>query len=107
VLAAIAGRFPGALFELDTLPIDAIEARAEALAAAAAGGATADWMRWMGRYHALVREELGARRAGRGAEGPRARATVLAIRRIAEEEGIAPERVERALFHRARRGIGR
>jgi hypothetical protein len=109
VFRRLAAAHPGALYELDTLDLDAIEARAEALERALAGrGAIEPWMRWMARYHQLVHEELGARRRARtGGGGPRARATAVAIERIAGEEGVAAHAVAAALFARPRRGVPR
>lgn len=105
VFRKLAAAHPGALYELDTLPLPEIERRAEQLERAVTGlGPLEPWMRWMVRYHQLVREELGARRRRRAA-GPRSRATLVAIRVIADEEGTAAEVVAAALFARARRGV--
>jgi hypothetical protein len=106
VFRKLAAAHPGALYELDTLPLEEIERRAAGLEQAVTGaGPLEPWMRWMVRYHQLVREELGARRRRRTA-GPRSRATLVAIRLIAEEEGIAAEVIATALFARPRRGVG-
>lgn len=108
VFRRLAAAHPGALYELDTLEIVVIEERAEALEKVIAGQAEiASWMRWMVRYHHLVHEELGARRRARGATGSHVRATTAAIARIAEEDGVEPEEVSRALFARLRRGVPR
>ncbi|NUQ77270.1 MAG: hypothetical protein HUU21_27355 [Polyangiaceae bacterium] len=58
VLRDLAGEFPGALNELDTLPLDEIERRAERLAAALAGEPPEPWMAWLATYHALFRAAL-------------------------------------------------
>ncbi|WP_437639620.1 hypothetical protein [Sorangium sp. So ce854] len=58
VFRALAGEFPGALNELDNLPLDEIERRSEALARALAGGPEERWMAWMHGYHALMRAAL-------------------------------------------------
>lgn len=58
VLRALAAEFPGALRELDRLPLDEIERRAEALTLAASGGPVEPWMRWCIAYHALLRAAL-------------------------------------------------
>lgn len=106
VFRKIAAAHPGALYELDTLPLAEIDRRAETLEQAVTGtGPLEPWMRWMVRYHHLVREELAARRRRR-ATGPRSRATLVAIRLIAEDEGVAAEVVATALFARPRRGVG-
>jgi hypothetical protein len=58
VFKALADAFPGALHELDTLPLALIDARIEALRAAASGGPEEPWMAWMLGYHALMRAAL-------------------------------------------------
>jgi hypothetical protein len=58
VFRALAQEFPGALSELDNLPLDEIDRRGEALRAAHAGGPAERWMPWMHRYHALMRAAL-------------------------------------------------
>jgi len=80
---ALAREFPGALQELDTLPLELIDARAAELhaAALALGAATgpgeqaaadptevvAPWMRWLFAWHALMRGALLVKAALRGA----------------------------------------
>lgn len=58
VLRALAGEFPGALRELDRMPLDEIERRAEVLELAASGGPVEPWMQWLVAYHALLRAAL-------------------------------------------------
>jgi hypothetical protein len=58
VFKSLAGRFPGVLRELDTLSIELILLRRQALAEAIAGGIVAPWMSWMVAYHALMRVAL-------------------------------------------------
>jgi hypothetical protein len=58
VFRELAAEFPGALHELDNLPLEEIDRRAEALAGAVAGGPAEPWMAWMVRYHALMRAAL-------------------------------------------------
>lgn len=57
-LLALARAFPGALRELDTLPMAVIEARREALHLAVAGDPATEWMTWMIAYHATMRAAL-------------------------------------------------
>jgi hypothetical protein len=79
VFRDLAREFPGALYELDTLPIDALEARAAETEAAANGGEPARWMIWMSGYHALFRAALFVKARTRSkAELGDARATDLA-----------------------------
>jgi hypothetical protein len=62
-LAALATRFPGALREIDTLTLDEIDRRIEALERAEQDpSATASWMHAMTRFHALARGALFAKR---------------------------------------------
>jgi hypothetical protein len=49
---------PGALYELDRLPLADIDARRAALAEALRGGPIAPWMTAMAAYHALYRAAL-------------------------------------------------
>jgi hypothetical protein len=56
-LRQLAHEFPGALRELDSLPTDEIERRLAALL----GGGDEPWMRWMGRFHTLMRAALDIR----------------------------------------------
>src|SRR4051812_35137956 len=54
-LKQLAKEFPGALRELDTLPTDEIERRM-------AARADEPWVRWMCRFHTLMRAALQLRR---------------------------------------------
>ena len=88
VFKALARELPGCLKELDTLPLEEIDARAAALAEAAQGGPILDWMAWLAGYHALQRAALRIRiRSTRPTRSTRstqsrtvdeARATILA-----------------------------
>jgi hypothetical protein len=67
-MAALAGKFPGALREIDELPLDTIRARIAALEAAETdAGLVEPWMQAMARFHALLRGALCVKRwlAGR------------------------------------------
>jgi hypothetical protein len=66
-MAELALHYPGALREIDDLPLSELHARVLALDAAMRGGRTADWMRAVGLFHALMRGALCAKRwlAGR------------------------------------------
>jgi hypothetical protein len=75
VFKELAREFPGCLRELDTLPLDELDARAGALAAAAAGGPVEPWMEWLAGYHALLRAALRIKpRAGARLDDARAEA---------------------------------
>jgi hypothetical protein len=58
VFKALAEQFPGVLRELDTLPMDVIEKRRQAVVGALGGGLVETWMAWMATYHALMRAAL-------------------------------------------------
>ncbi len=58
VFKELAREFPGCLNELDTLPLDEVDARAAALGRAAAGEPAEAWMGWLAAYHALLRAAL-------------------------------------------------
>jgi hypothetical protein len=62
-MAALAARFPGALREIDTLPLEEIERRISALANAERDPSHAmPWMRAQSRFHELVRAALATTR---------------------------------------------
>jgi hypothetical protein len=66
-MAELARRFPGALRELDELPLGAIRGRIAALAAAEADDARREpWMHAQARFHALTRGALAVKRWLRG-----------------------------------------
>lgn len=61
VFKALAREMPGALRELDVLPMEIVIARIEALDRVLAMGAEGEpepWMRWVSDYHAIFREAL-------------------------------------------------
>jgi hypothetical protein len=66
-LRQLAREFPGALRELDSLPLDEIDRRVEQLELAAGRGPVEPWMEWMHRYHSTMRAALHIKRrlAGR------------------------------------------
>jgi hypothetical protein len=69
-MATLAARFPGALREIDTLPLDEIERRIEALTQAERDPSSAPkWMLAQHRFHTLTRDALSTRRNPAGSEG--------------------------------------
>jgi hypothetical protein len=66
-MAALASRFPGALREIDELPLETIAARITELRACEGGVATTLWMEAIHLFHALTRGALCAKKwlAGR------------------------------------------
>jgi hypothetical protein len=66
-LQTLAARFPGALREMDELPLDVIRARIDDLRAAARDPSrVAPWMNAQSVFHALARGALAAKRALQG-----------------------------------------
>ena len=61
-MAALASQFPGALREIDDLPVDALRARTRELADAEAGGSVALWMEAIHLFHVLTRGALCAKK---------------------------------------------
>jgi len=75
----LADRFPGVLHELDTLPIELLDARARTLQSAAETNLIEPWMAWMIGFHALMRAALRIRiRSLKEREPTEARALDLA-----------------------------
>jgi hypothetical protein len=71
-MRALARRFPGALRELDELPMELIEARLQAIEAALAHGppfASWPWIALQVHYHARMRAALHVKRLARGRRG--------------------------------------
>jgi len=58
VFKALAEEFPGALNELDMLPLDEIDRRQATLEDAARGAPIEPWMAWLHGYHSLMRAAL-------------------------------------------------
>jgi hypothetical protein len=86
---ALAARFPGALQELDTLPLDVIDARARDLRRAAETNHVEPWMSWLFGFHALMRAALRIRiRSLEDREPPQDRALELA-REASEHAGVS------------------
>lgn len=77
---ALASTFPGALAELDTLPMDALARRAEDVRRALEGASPEPWIAMMLGYHALMRAALYIRmRASKQRDVSDARASDLAL----------------------------
>lgn len=130
-MAALAARFPGALREIDELPLEEITSRIDALARAEHDAdAEADWMHAMARFHALARGALFVKRElafGRERERhawpdearawheqiehiaspPRGRLMDLVYERLARELALTPSSARDLVFssRAARRGL--
>jgi len=125
-LAALASRFPGALREIDDLPLAEIDRRIEALARAEADpSACVVWMEAMSRFHALARGVLFAKRSitddarvratwpaearawvtdlERVARPPRGRVMDLVYERLGDELGISAHAAKALVFGPSRR----
>lgn len=76
-MRALAARFPGALREIDALPLETIDARLRALDAVLAGAPEAEWMRIAAAFHVAMRAALDRRRAGSLGRAPTGRLTDL------------------------------
>jgi hypothetical protein len=61
-MRVLAAEFPGALRELDALPIEELERRLVAVQAALQGAPAETWIDWMHRYHERMRWALAAKR---------------------------------------------
>ncbi|HVV16862.1 MAG TPA: hypothetical protein VHH90_06620 [Polyangia bacterium] len=105
-LRALAGEFPGALRELDTLGGPELQRRAAACAIAAGGGLAEPWMAWIDRFHALMCRALQARARGTGDDAferavlspPEGRMLPVVLAEVAANFGEPPDRVAATLF---------
>jgi hypothetical protein len=117
-MAALAARFPGALREIDELPLDEIERRIDALTRAERDPtAAAQWMHAMTRFHALARGALFAKRRVETDDGsawpeealawkheariacpPQGRLMNLVYERLGEELAITPDAAKALTF---------
>mgnify|MGYP000376665296 CR=1 FL=1 len=124
-LRALAADFPGALRELDEIPLEVIDARIQALDRVADGAAPELWMLVTARFHELTRSALSAKRLlshratdepshaeltinarawvdqmDEIAEPPRGRLSELVIRRVAREHDLTiPRTLELVRAH--------
>jgi hypothetical protein len=75
-MAALASRFPGALREIDELPLETIASRLSELRATEGGAPASPWMEALHLFHSLTRGALCAKRwlAGRKDVGDEVRA---------------------------------
>ncbi len=100
-LRKLARAFPGALRELDRLPLAEIDARESALRDAARGGLLAPWMAWLHGYHGSLRAALylkaRQRRGGAAAHVPHAELARLASEHAGYVVGV--ELVDALFLH--------
>jgi hypothetical protein len=125
-MRALATRFPGALREIDELPLETIHSRIRALEAwKMKEDAPEPWMIAMARFHAAMREVLAIKRVigrkkltpaikraatrvaptsawdlARVARPPNGRLTDLVFQHVAEEMELTPKRVRELVFGR-------
>lgn len=104
----LARRFPGALREIDQLPLEELRERLRAAEDAAADGEVPRWLEWCASYHRLLRAALDLR-AGRPCELPDdlrvrlakpegGRVNPIVFEWIAERAGVRARDVEGAIF---------
>lgn len=62
ILRALAREFPGALRELECLPLDAVDSRLGAVLGAIQGEPVEPWIEWMVAYHQRMRLVLAVKR---------------------------------------------
>ena len=93
VLRALAREFPGALRELECLPLDAVDSRLAAVLGAIEGEPVEPWIEWMVAYHQRMRLVLAVKR--RLAERPAERDAGSVIEHVFLELG---ERCDGALL---------
>lgn len=86
-MRALAARFPGALREIDVLPLETIDARLLALDAVLAGAPEERWMRVAAAFHVAMRAALDRKRAGASARAPSGRLTDLVWAELTERFG--------------------
>jgi hypothetical protein len=95
-LAALAARFPGALRELDRLPLDVIEARLGAIDAVVRGAAEPQsWMRLQVAYHGFMRAALRIRRLLAAAEARAGQDAITYLARIGYTPALDEPALER------------
>lgn len=132
VLRALAGEFPGALREVDALPMHELAAREACLAGEGSLDDAPAWARWLAGYHGLMRVALALKRRlsaryhddaalaalGRATDAwgdalgvefvravrapPRGRLGVVVFARLGARFEVAPEAIWQALFPSAR-----
>jgi hypothetical protein len=86
-LQQLAHEFPGALRELDSLPLDEIDRRIDELEEAASRGAVEPWMEWMHHYHVTMRAALHVKRQLAGRRNVSDRVALDIVRAVSRESG--------------------
>ena len=103
-LRALARAFPGALRELDAIPLDELERRAVHLAwVLSDAGAAEPWVEPMFRYHEILRGELAERARGALRRG---RPSIAALAILSTETSLGEPKLRELLFA-FRRGLRR
>ncbi len=87
-LRPLAREFPGALRELDGLPLDEIERRMALVTLALAGGPTEALLEWVNRYHALMRAALSIKRQLSGERRPSSERAERVAEQASAEHGV-------------------
>ena len=95
----LAAEFPGALRELQTTPLEALEARAaDCERAAASDEPWPAWMTWMVDYHRTLRRFLDDKRAGARGREPGGRLVDSVLRELGARHGILSDTITATLF---------
>lgn len=103
-LRELAREFPGALRELDMLPLAEIDRRAERLEAAVIEGGTEPWMEWLSAYHAAMRAALHVKRRLAGRRNVDDRGAFELAREAARQTGYRCDSAFVRAVARPRRG---
>lgn len=91
VFKSLADEFPGALRELDTLPLAVIETRVARLRDAIESGSIEPWMAWMIAYHALLRRALSIKVRTAKHRSPSDDRTVFLARTMQGDDGFVAD----------------
>ncbi len=88
-LALLAREFPGALRELDGLPLEEIDRRLALVTLALEGGPTEALLEWISRYHALMRAALTIKHRLSGRRSPSAEEAERLAESTSAELGVS------------------
>jgi hypothetical protein len=96
-MTRLAERFPGALREIDELPLEVIEQRIAELDRVVAGEAPApDWARFLARYHGWLRAALRIKRLTLDEDDAAAALAIVRAAYVAADDEPALERMDEA-----------
>jgi hypothetical protein len=87
-LRTLAEEFPGALRELDALPLAELERRLSSVRRALEGGPTEALLEWLIAYHSLMRTALAVKRRLGGERRPSSERARLLAEALTSETGV-------------------